>query len=239
MSFDDVLATEVVPRTASPSPKRDRLAVGGVPQVSLLPKEIRDAAKGRTTRALLGGAVVLAVALAAGASALASVSATEAQQRLDAANTQTQTLAAKLGKFTDVQKLQQQVALGEAAVRVGTSTRIDWKQQMDAIEAEMPPDFIISAFTVDGATPMADFAQGSGALDVPRAATVTMNVDAPTINRLPYWLRLLRSMPAYADASATAEATSDDDGVSGYSVTITAALSPKALERLADEEDQK
>jgi hypothetical protein len=90
----------------------------------------------------------------------------------------------------------------------------------------MPSGYRVTTIQADSATPILDYAQGTTPLDQPRAASLQMSVETTDITPLPPWLRKIRSVPAYADASASV--TSDDS--SGYTIQITIHLSPKALE---------
>lgn len=200
-----------------------------MPQVSLLPTEIRSAARGRTTRIALAGAVVVALVAVMGATALATVGASDAQLRLDGANARTGVLSSQVGKFTDVQRLQKTLALGKAAAAVGASTEVDWTKQMADIERDMPDGYRVESITADSATPFEDYQQGNTPLELPRAATVQLVASTPTITDLPEWLRRLRTIPAYADATASVQ----DSETDGYSVALTVHLSPKAEVRLA------
>jgi Tfp pilus assembly protein PilN len=201
------------------------IIAGGLPTVSLIPRELRAAARERATRRYLIMGVVTALLVAVAATAGSTVLAGAAQARLDSANAQTQELVGQLAKFRDVQKLQRDIAAGDAAVTVVTSTEIDWQAQIESIEAEMPKGFSVTSLQADSATPVAAYGQGASPLEKPRAATVQMSVTARDISGLPRWLRMLRSIPAYADA--TASVLSDGSGT--YTVQLIIHLSPKAL----------
>lgn len=206
--------------------KRPAYLVGGLPTVSLLPRELKAAARGKSLRRMFIVGVAAAVVVAGGATAGASALAAAAQSRLDSSNAQTQTLIAQLGRFRDVQLLQQDIAVGQAAVKVGSSTEIDWQAQIEAIEADMPSGYTVASIQASSATPILDYEQGTTPLDQPRAASLQMAVTTSDITTLPPWLRKLRSIPAYADATSTV--ISDDE--SGYTIQLTIHLSPKALE---------
>jgi hypothetical protein len=200
-------------------------AVGGLPTVSLLPRELRAAARERVLRRVFLGGVLVAVVVAGLATAGASAISGAAQTRLDAANARTQTLVAQLGRFRDVQLLQQDIAVGNAAVEVASSTEIDWQQQLAIITAEMPADFVITSLQTDSASVYADFGQGSTPLDKPRAATIQMSLTATDVSVLPRWLYRLRSTPAYANATASVSAGDESE----YTVLVTIDLSAAAL----------
>lgn len=229
MNFD-----EMVQSTETPAPparrtlelrKRHDVVVGGHPTVSLLPRELRAAARDKSVRRLLVAGVVIALVFAGGCTAGATALSAASQSQLDAANADSQSLFAQLGKFKDVQSLQQQIAVGDAAVKVGGSTEIDWQAQIDAIEQNMPSTYEVSTITADSASAIQDYPQGTTPLEQPRAASVTMTLDAPTVTELPIWLRKLRAIPAYADATAAVSSGND----AGYQVQLKIHLSPKAL----------
>lgn len=206
--------------------RRPALLVGGVPTVSLLPRELRAAARGRSIRRAFVFGVVVAVVVAGGATAGASALAGASQARLAAANATTQELVGQLAKFRDVQLIQQDVALGTAAVEVASSTEIDWQGQIDSIEADMPTGWDVTSIQADSASPVVDYAQGASPLDQPRAATMQLSITTTDMTTIGPWLRKLRSIEAYADASASV--ISDD--TTGYTIQLTLHLSPKALE---------
>lgn len=205
--------------------RRPEVFVGGLPIVSLLPSEFRDAARSRSIRRAMAGGVLAAVLLAGGATAGAVALASSAQTRVNEQTAESQSLLAQIAKFKDVQTLQQSIAVGDAAVKVGSSTEIDWQAQIEAVEAEMPSGYTVVSVSGDSASPVDAYTQGTSPLELPRAATLQMSVATSDITTLPPWLRKLRSIPAYADA--TASVNSDAPGT--YTVQLVIHLSPKAL----------
>jgi len=233
MTFEQLVRSDAVVAPA-PEARRGLLSlelrrparpvVGLPPQVSLLPRELRDAERRKQLKRMAIGAVAT-VALVTGLGiGLANLEAAAAQARLTQETQRTQALSAQVLKFADVQRLQQRIALGDAAVRVGSSTAIDWQKQLTAILADMPDGYAVKTVTADGATPMVDYAQGTGPLDVPRAATVSLTVSAPSIDALPTWLHDLRALPAYGDVTPSVAA-----GDSGFDVLLTLHLTAEAF----------
>ncbi|MGT2425930.1 hypothetical protein [Amnibacterium kyonggiense] len=137
-----------------------RQLVGGLPQVSLLPGEVRTAGAIAAHRRVLIGVVVVVALVAGGAVALAQQAAAGAQGRLAMAEAQTAAVDGRIAKFKDVQALETRITEGKAAVRVGSSTMIDWQAQVDAIEAAMPSNYTVTAIGANGATPLAAYPQG-------------------------------------------------------------------------------
>lgn len=227
MNFDEMVKTEpeAVPKRGIELRRQPVIVVGGLPTVSLLPREFLTAARGKTLRRAMVGAVALAAVIALAATALAATNASMAQQQLDAANAQSQALVAQLAKFSDVQQLQKSVQVGQAAVKVGASTEIDWQAQVEDIERDMPAGYSVVSINGDSANVILGYQQGTTPLEQPRAATIVLQVTSPTVTELPVWLRKLRSIPAYADATATF----GHDEQAGYTEQITVHLSPKAL----------
>ena len=195
-----------------------------MPQVSLLPAEIRSGAQDRRVRVGLVALVAVA-ALATGAGfVLASDSASDAEAR--AATKQSELLAAtaQLGKFNDIRELQQRIVLGTAALRVGSSTEIDWKRWTGLVLADMPAGFTLTGIKADGATPYLDYAQGATPIDDGvRAATITVTATTPSITELPVWLRELKGLQAYTDLSPAVSGSEGD-----YTVEVVVHLSPAA-----------
>jgi hypothetical protein len=222
-------STGVLGRLRQPAELRraPRHPVGGVPRVSLLPAEVRQAGVAAVQRRKLVAVVAAAAVVAAGAVALAHNADVAAQGRLATAQQQAQALAAQVAKFNDVRALESHIALGKAGVSVGSSTMIDWNTQIDAIEADMPAAYTVTDITANGATPFAAYPQGTSLLEPLRAATIELKLTSPTVgNEFSKWYLSLRSIPAYADATAT---TVYDKSTSLWTIDLTVHLTPKAI----------
>lgn len=239
MSFEEIIGTpgvaedaaSAVPPSVRRSPTRRRQpVVGGLPRVSLLPPEIRNA--NRT--ALIRRGLIVSVAAAVGAAAagvlLAGAVAGAANDRLTTANDRTQSMAAQIAKFADVSRLDQQIAVGKAAALVGASTQIDWSAQYNDVVADMPSGYSVTSMAGDSALVTAPYDQGGSPLERPRVATIVLNVEAPNTTQLPIWLRRLRSIPAYADATASwTQGTGDASSAGAVTISLTVHLDKKAL----------
>lgn len=201
--------------------------VGGTPQVSLLPAEVREAGAVAKHRRMLIAVVVVAAVVAVVAVFAAQNVASAAQMRLDTANRQSAVLVAESGRFNDLRRLEATIALGKAGIAVGSSTLIDWERQIEFIEASMPSGYTVTALSANGATPFAPYAQATDLLEPRRAATVTMTVTSPAMShQFSVWLRKLRSIPAYADASAN---TLLDQSSGVTTISLVVHLTAKAI----------
>lgn len=222
-------STSVLGRLRQPVELRrgSRQTIGGVPQVSLLPSEVRQAGAAATQRRKLIALVAVFAVAGAAAVAVANHSATTAQARLAATTQQAQILSAQVAKFGDVRDLESRIAVGRAGVTVGSSTMIDWNAQIDAIESEMPSGYTVTDISANGATPFAAYPQGLNLLEPTRVATIQLTVTSPTVgDEFSKWYRSLRDIPAYADATAT---TVYDTSTSLWSIDLTVHLTPKAV----------
>jgi hypothetical protein len=207
--------------------RASRHPVGGVPQVSLLPIEVRQAGVAAVQRRKLVALVVVTAAVAAGAVAIAHDADLAAQARLATATRQGQALVAQVAKFNDVRRLEARIAVGRAGVAVGSSTMIDWNAQIDAIEADKPSSYTVTTISANGATPFTTYPQGTSLLEPLRAATIELKLTSPTAgNEFSAWYRSLRSIPAYADATAT---TDYDPSTSLWTIDLTVHLAPAAI----------
>ncbi|MGN6446637.1 hypothetical protein [Amnibacterium sp.] len=222
-------STGVLARLRQPvgGARKARQRVGGTPQVTLLPREVREAgAIARHRRALVALVVAVAVAAGIGVAAAQQVD-TSSQQRLADAQARAQALAVQTAKFQDIRKLEAQIAAGKAAVRVGSSTMIDWQTQIDAIEAGLPSGYTVTNISANGATPLVAYPQGKSLLEPARVATISITVTSSTFGpEFSAWIHSLGSVPAYADSTST---TSYDTSTSTYTTVLTVHLTPKAL----------
>ena len=222
-------STGVLGRLRQPADLRraPRHPVGGVPRVSLLPTEVRQAGVAAVQRRKLVAVVVVAAAFAAGAVWLAHDADLAAQARLASATGEGQALNTQIARFDDVRALESRIAVGKAGVAVGSSTMIDWNAQIDAIEMDKPSSYTVTSISANGATPFAVYPQGTSLLEPLRAATIELKVTSPTAgSEFSAWYRSLRSIPAYADATAT---TNYDPSTSLWTIDLTVHLTPKAI----------
>ena len=203
--------------------RRPKQAPRAMPQVSLLPVEVRGQGQARRVRGLMVVGVLAVAAAVGGGVASASATAADADARSAAASDRLSAAAAQLAKFRDVQSLQQRVALGQAAVRVGGSTAIDWQRWIGLLEADMPAGFTVTNVQADSATPFAAYEQGESPLEKPRAATVRITADTASIDQLPVWLRQLKGVPGYADLTVDVA-----DSETGHTVQVTVHLTTAA-----------
>jgi type II secretory pathway pseudopilin PulG len=208
---------------AAPAPKRPSrktdVIIGAQPRVDLLPPEIkakRDSAGMRRLLVLVVIAVVLiAIAGSLGARVWSQSAAAEQRAEQDRAAT----LLTQQRSYNDVVKTQSDIALAQAAQRVGASTEVDWKGYLDQVQATLPANVAIKTIAVDSSSPTAAYAQPTAPLQGARVATITFSATSPDIPRVPEWLTALSKLPGYADANPGS--VSYDEASKIYTASVT------------------
>ncbi|ADG74728.1 Fimbrial assembly family protein [Cellulomonas flavigena DSM 20109] len=202
---------------------------GTLPQVNLLPPEVRAARNLRTTKRWLLvslGLTVVACAVAFGLSLLASATAAT---ELAEAQDETARLQAEQLQYAEVPLVLGMLQQTEAARELGMSTEIPWKAYVDAFGSVLPPGVSVESLTVTQATPMA---VGPAAPDVLREAgigQIRFEGRAVTLPDVAAWIEALDSVPGFTDASVEAVQGSEevDSGVF-YQITTTVQVTQEA-----------
>ncbi|MCU1437695.1 MAG: hypothetical protein JWP66_782 [Naasia sp.] len=202
-----------------------RPAIGGVPRVDLLPASLREKRmQKRFRRGIyvgIGGVAVLLAAGIAGATAFGAV----ASANLAAEQAVTLDLLGQQAQYAELSAVQERIVLAEAAQQVGAGTEIDWSDYLGKLRATLPAGVTLTSVTVDAATPLAVYEQGTGPLEGARIATLTFTASSPGLPDVPVWIDALRTLPAFVDAIADS-VTLDDTG--SYAVNMTLHIGPDA-----------
>ncbi|TFC91458.1 hypothetical protein [Cryobacterium sp. TMT4-31] len=205
----------------------EELAVGGEPRVSLLPPEVLQRRRAKSTRRILGlgvvGLLVLVLAGTAGATFLSS----QAQTNLLADQALTGELLAEQIEYAEVRSAQSQVSLVEAAQRVGVSTEIDWKSYLNEVQRILPAGVVIQSVTADSATPILAYEQPTAPLQGARIATLNFSATSSGLPDVPTWLDGLATLPGFADALPGSVSLDKTTGL--YTVNITMHINDAAF----------
>lgn len=216
--------------TAPAVSKRDAAArksvpLGASPRVSLLPPELGERNKALATqrglRLVMFAVVVLTIAAVGGAfyySFSTGVQLAQEQQR-------TNDLLLQQQQYADVQYAVSSVELGEAALRVGGSTEIDWQDYLGRVQASLPEGVVLNTFSVDASTVTEQYQQSSTPLQGARIATLQFTATSSALPEIPDWLNRLRDLPGFVDANPGTVALAD---TGGYTASITMHIDAKA-----------
>lgn len=205
------------------------LRSGMLPQVNLLPPEVR-AARGLTvTKRILGLALVgvlilcgvgYAVSLAVSASAAASLAQVQDEAAL---------LKAEQAKYAEVPVVLANLKRTTDARTLGMSTDIQWKGYLDAISAVLPANVSIQTLTMAQQTPSAAAAPPADPLHQQGVAAIAFTGRVTALPDGAAWIDALNSVPTFYGATFTSETADEVDGVAGYTVTSSVLVKSSAF----------
>ena len=132
-----------------------------LPQVNLLPPEVRVARGLRTTKRWLGISLVLVVVACAGVYGMSLLSAASAAGELVEAQDETLRLQNEQAKYAEVPQVLGALERTEQGITFGMSTDVEWKPYVDAVAAVLPPNVSIDSLMLTFATPMTAAARTS------------------------------------------------------------------------------
>lgn len=222
------------PQAKGAANRKASVPLGAVPRVSLMPPELgernRQLGVQRGLRLLMFAVVVLVVAATGGAWYLA-FNATLAAQ---AEQARTADLLIEMQKYSDVQNAIRSVDLGEAALRVGGSTEIDWQDYLGRVQGSLPEGVVLDSFTVDASSVTEQYPQSTIPLQGARIATLQFSAMSPNLPEIPDWLDRLRDLPGFVDANPGSVSRAADGR---YSASIEMHIDAQAYSnRLTAEE---
>ncbi|AYG03003.1 PilN domain-containing protein [Gryllotalpicola protaetiae] len=225
---------------APKQPRADELVVGGTPVARLLPPEVLEKGKARTTRNLMMLVILGVLVIAGVATAGAYLLAQRGQADLSELQSQNASVLAQESKYAPVRTVQSQVKLAQAAQHVGAASEIDWSAYFAKIQAVLPANVSITALSGETASPTTAVGQDSAPLSPSRSATVTMTITAPDELTIADTLDALQQLPGYAAAfpgsltqsagdSASTTPASGAAAPAAWTTTITLSLSDGAF----------
>ena len=216
--------------TDRPKPKNagPTLIGASLPQVNLLPPEIR-AKRGLTTlKRWLGVSLVAVVALCVLAYGASLMSAAAAQTDLATAQDNTAQLQKEQAKYAEVPQVLNALSTATAARKLGMSTEVQWKSYLDAITAVLPANISIESVTVAGATPMSAPAAPASALAAPSVGQIQFSARVATVPDTAAWIDALNAVPGFSNAWVSAEALTATDATVYYTVTSSVQVTDLA-----------
>ncbi|GEA82266.1 PilN domain-containing protein [Cellulomonas uda] len=190
--------------------------VTGLPQVNLLPPEVRAARGLQSIKRWLVIALLVVVALCALVWLLAQSVASNAQSDLENAQRETARLTQEQTKYAEVPRVQAQLAEAVRARQIAGSTDILWKQYFDAIAAVLPEGASMDSFAITGSTPMEGPGAAAHALQgasIGNIAFAARSVSVPDVSAL---MDALDSIPGLADSFVTSVQITETEGFGVY-----------------------
>ena len=228
--------TTVMDRPRSKSSGGTALS-GTLPQVNLLPPEVRAARGLRATKRWLVISLVITFAVCVGAYGLALVSGATAAAELATAQDETARLQAEQSKYAEVPQVLGALSQTQDARRVGMSTDVAWRSYVDAIQAVLPADVSLETYAVTVATPMAAPGLPTDPLQSPSIGQIQFTGRSSTVPDSAAWLDALNSIPGFADATVSSVAVAGDEGGDYYTTTSTVQVTDLAYSHRFDVTD--
>ena len=170
-------------------------------RVDLIPPEIEERNRQLGVRRGLRFLILLAFVIVIAGIGGVWYLATNAQLALVAEQERTDELTGQQLQYVDVREAQRALALGEAALRVGGSTEIDWQNYLQLLQATLPEGVSLQAVRVNSVGPTAAYAQSDVPLEGARIATLSFTAKSTTLPMIPDWLNRLRDLPGFVDAT--------------------------------------
>jgi len=211
--------------------KSIQTVLGGLPQVNLLPPEVRAARGLRNLKRWLGLALVVVLVLCAGVFALAKLSQAAANDELTTAQRETQRLQTEQLKYAEVPRVLGALQKATTARTLGMSTEIAWAPYYAAITAVLPANVSIDSLVVTttgaaGAAPAA----ATNPLQTPSVGQIQFTGRSTTVPNTAAWLDALNSVRGFSTAwASSATITQSQNKTTYYNVSVTVQVTSAAF----------
>jgi hypothetical protein len=209
--------------TATKQSRRSDVVTGvpSLPQVNLLPPEVRAARGLVHIKRWLGLALVVVLVLVALGFVAALFAKGTADAELVDAQAETVRLQAEEAKYAEVPLVVNDLRRSSEARELGMATEVFWKSYLDAIAAVLPANVGIESFTIAQATPTTEAPAAPDAIAEQGIASISFASTAIGLPDNAAWLDALNSIPGFYAATASTETIGDDAGTIAYSVSST------------------
>lgn len=200
------------------------ILTGGLPQVNLLPPEVRAARGLQQTKRYLVIALAATLVVCVAVVGWSKVEKASADSDYQSAQDDTVRLQSEQTKYAEVPKVLGSLAAIQNARAVGMSTDVDWKSYIGAITAVLPKDVSIETLTVTGATPMSAASGSDDPLQPQSVGRIAFTGRTETVPDTAAWIKALNSVPGFAGAWVSANSVAGDEGGSYYDVSSSVQL---------------
>jgi len=205
------------------------MAAATLPQVNLLPPEVRAARGLKVVKRWLAVAVAFSLLLGAGLVGLAVLAQRAADGELRDAQADADRLMTEQEKYAEVPVVLRQLDSIKLAREVGMSTEVLWSGYLSAIAATAPAGVSIENFIVSSTTPMMLPTAPVNPLQALSAGTITFTADSLTNPDTEAWLDGLETIPGFADAWFSGSTITEADGTAFYTVSATVQFNEQAF----------
>ncbi|WP_426592047.1 PilN domain-containing protein [Cellulomonas sp. McL0617] len=212
---------------------------GSLPQVNLLPPEVRAARGLQRTKRWLLVSLGVTVVVCAGALGLSLISSATAKSELSDAQNETSRLNAEQAKYAEVPQVLGALSSATSARALGMSTEVQWKPYLDAITAVLPAGVSIDSWGMSGATPMVLAPPPTDPLQQASVGQVTFTARSLTVPDSSAMVDALNSIPGFQDAWVSSVSVGDGEGGAYFTVSATVQVSDAAYSKRFTSTDGK
>lgn len=211
--------------------------VASLPQVNLLPPEVRASRSLSRTKRWLGLTILLALVVVAAGYGYALLQRASANSELASAQQQASALQVEANKYAEVPQVLGQVSQVTAARSTAMADDVEWRAYLDAIAAVLPAGVSIDSMSITGPDSLhAATAATTDAFGTSGIGTIAFSARSTTIPDTAAWLDALATVPGLlAPQASSVAAAATDDGVTYYTVAVTASLDSDVLSHRFDE----
>lgn len=218
------------------SAKQSAVQAPALPQVNLLPPEVKAARGLAATKRWLALGVLVAVLMSAGLVVKATFDQSSADDKLTNAQNDTARLNAQKAQYAEVPAVLNELQRAKDARELGMSTEVLWRSIVRAIAATTPPGVRIDTMRTVSATPMVLPAAPVDPLAAAGISTITFTAQSVTIPDTEAWLRALSTIPGFSDAWFSQEIISADGDAVFYNLNAVVLVTDQAYaERFSKE----
>lgn len=205
------------------------LLAPALPQVNLLPPEVRAARGLARTKALLLGLIGLTLLACVGLVAKGMLDEAAAADELEAAQAETARLQAEQARYAEVPLVLSELDRAKQARVLAMSTDILWRPYLSAIEAKTPVGARIETMKVMGSTTWTGPFAPVDPLAPEGAATITITGQAQSLVDVTTWENQLMEIPGVVEVVLSQNVLSDGRTILKYNVSGTITLSADAF----------
>jgi len=207
---------------------------GTLPQVNLLPPEVRAARGLRATKRWLAISLIVTVIACIGVFGLALVSSAQADAELAEAQAETTRLQEAQAQYAEVPVVLAALASATDARTIGMSTDVQWKSYVDAIAAVLPANVSFDSMTLTAATPMIPAPAPIDPLQLPSVGQIQFEARTSVVPDTSAWIDSLNSVPGLRDAWVSSATVTEDESGIYYTVSATVQVSDAAYSHRFD-----
>ena len=211
--------------------KGTQTVLGGLPQVNLLPPEVRAARGLRNLKRWLALALVAVLVLCLGVFALAKLSKSSADSELAQAQAETRRLQTEEQKYAEVPRVLGALQNATTARSLGMATDIAWSSYYAAVTAVLPTNVSIDSLvvTTQAASGAATVGAAANPLQVASVGQIQFTGRSTTVPNTAAWLDALNGVPGFANAWASSAAiTQSQNKTTYYNVSVTVQVTSSA-----------